>query len=205
MTPEVTDFIPGSLEDTDKFIEVADRHHVRVKQKGSVRIQMCNDNSNKFIPTLYKILLAPDLGDRLFSIIMLMNAGHTCLFHNGFCTVYFGAKEDIAITLPHSAVRKHAFSRKNMVKSKKNPSRKKIALELLHQILWHRSTRSLISGDTDNVWEDVELRIDPDPFCTSCKISSMNKKSRSKIPLKPKAPFKWILLIYSINRLPLAI
>ena len=28
MTPEVTDFIPGSLEDTDKFIEVANRHHV---------------------------------------------------------------------------------------------------------------------------------------------------------------------------------
>ena len=26
MTPEVTDFIPGSLEDTDKFIEVADGH-----------------------------------------------------------------------------------------------------------------------------------------------------------------------------------
>ena len=28
MTPEVTDFIPGTLEDTDKFIEVADGHHV---------------------------------------------------------------------------------------------------------------------------------------------------------------------------------
>ena len=39
MTPEVTDFIPGSLEDTDKFIEVADRHDVTAKQKGSVRIQ----------------------------------------------------------------------------------------------------------------------------------------------------------------------
>ena len=36
MTPEVTDFIPGSLEDTDKFIEVADGHHVTAKQKGSV-------------------------------------------------------------------------------------------------------------------------------------------------------------------------
>ena len=33
MTPEVTDFIPGSLEDTDKFIEVADGHHVTAKQK----------------------------------------------------------------------------------------------------------------------------------------------------------------------------
>ena len=82
-----------------------------------------------------------------------------------------------------------------MEKSKKNPARKKIALELLHQRLGHRSTRSLISGDTSNVWEEVELRIDPDPFCTSCKISSMNKKARSKIPLKPKAPFKWVLWI----------
>ena len=34
MTPEVTDLIPGSLEDTDKFIEVADGHHVPSKQKG---------------------------------------------------------------------------------------------------------------------------------------------------------------------------
>ena len=81
-----------------------------------------------------------------------------------------------------------------MEKSKKNPARKKIALELLHQILGHRSTRSLIAGDTANVWEDVELIIHPDPFCTSCKISSMNKKARSKIPLKPKAPFKWVFM-----------
>ena len=34
MTPEFTDFIPGSLEDLDKFIEVADGHHVTAKQKG---------------------------------------------------------------------------------------------------------------------------------------------------------------------------
>ena len=34
MTPEITDFIPGLLEDTDKFIEVADGNHVTAKQKG---------------------------------------------------------------------------------------------------------------------------------------------------------------------------
>ena len=77
-----------------------------------------------------------------------------------------------------------------MESSKKNPKRKKIALELMHQRLGHRYTRSLIVGDTANVWEDAELRIYPDPFSTSCKISSMNKKARSKLPLKPKAPFK---------------
>ena len=156
MTPEVTDFIPVSLEDTDKFIEVADGHHVTAKQKGSVRIQMFDDNGETFIATLYNVLLAPDLCDRLFSIITLMNAGHTCLFHKGFCMVYFGTKEDNAATLPHSAVRKHAFMVKSIESSKKNPKRnpkrKKIALELMHQRLGHRSTRSLMAGDTAKVW-----------------------------------------------------
>ena len=101
--------IPGSLEDTDKFIEVADRHNVTAKQKGSVCIQMFDDNGEIFIATLYNVLLAPDLCDRLFSIITLMNTGHTCLYLKGICTVYFGAKEDNALSLPHSAVRKHAF------------------------------------------------------------------------------------------------
>ena len=53
MTPEVTDFIPVSLEDTDNFIEVADRHHVTAKQKGSVRIQMCDDNGKKLVASIY--------------------------------------------------------------------------------------------------------------------------------------------------------
>ena len=87
-------------------------------------------------------------------------------FHKWFCTVYFGAKENNAVTLPHSAQRKHAFLGKIMEKSKKNksPARNKIALELLHHRLGHRSTLSLLAGDTANVWEDVELRIDPSLF-----------------------------------------
>ena len=105
-------------------------------------------------------------------------------------------REKNAVTLPHSAQRKHDFAGKikNMSKKNKFPAREKISLELLHQRLWNRSTRSLVAGDTANVWEDVELRIDPDPFCTSCQIYPMNKKARSKIPLKPKAPFKWVFM-----------
>ena len=55
----------------------------------------------------------------------------------GFCTVYFVAKDNNAVTLSHSAQRKHVFLRKIREMSKKNklPSRKKIALELLHQTL----------------------------------------------------------------------
>ena len=90
MTPEVSDFIPGSLEDTEKYIEVADRHHVTAKKKGQVRIKMCDDNGKSFIATLHNVILAPDLYDRLFSIVKLKK-GHTILFNKWCCTVYFGA------------------------------------------------------------------------------------------------------------------
>ena len=128
---------------------------------------MCDNNTKTFVATLYNVLLAPDLCDILFSIITLMNDGHMCLFHKGFCTLYFGAKENNAVALPHIALRKHDFSGKIMEKSKKNPAKKKIALELIHQRLGHRSTISLIAGNTANFWEDADLKIDSDLFCTS--------------------------------------
>ena len=106
---------------------------------------------------LHNVLLAPDICDRLFSIITLMNLEYTCLFHKGFCTVYFGAKEKNAVTLPHSAQSKHAFwgEIKEMSRTNKLPDGKKTALELLQQILGHRYTRSSLAGDTENVWEDI--------------------------------------------------
>ena len=115
---------------------------------------MCDDNGKTFIAKLYNVLLAPDLCGRLFSIVTLIHSEHTCLFHKGFCTVYFGAEKKNAVTLPHSAQRKHAFLGKIKDMSRKNklPARNKISLELLHQRLGHRSTRSLLSGDTANVW-----------------------------------------------------
>ena len=54
MTPEVSDFISITLEYTDEYNEVADGHHVMAKQKGQVRIQMCDDNGKTFITTLFE-------------------------------------------------------------------------------------------------------------------------------------------------------
>ena len=66
MIPEVSDIIPGPLNDMDKNIEVADGHHVTAKQKGKVRIKMCDNNVDPFIASLHNVLLAPDLCDKLF-------------------------------------------------------------------------------------------------------------------------------------------
>ena len=135
--PQISYFTPFSLEDRDKHIEVLYRHHATAKQKGQVQIKMCDNNGDNFITKLDNVLLAPDICNMLFLIITLMSLGHTCLFHEGFCTMYFGDKEKNAVTLPHSAQRKHAFlvKIKQMSKSKKIAHRKKFALGLLH----HRS------------------------------------------------------------------
>ena len=69
MTQEVSDFIPGSLKNTDKQIEVADGHHVTSKQKGQVQIKMCDNHVDPFITTLHNILLATYLCDRFFLFI----------------------------------------------------------------------------------------------------------------------------------------
>ena len=70
---------------------------------------MCKDHEDPFIATLRNILFLTHLCDRLFSITTLMSSGHTCLFHKGFFTVYFGEKEKNTVTLPHTAKRKHIF------------------------------------------------------------------------------------------------
>ena len=45
---------------------------------------MSDDNGKHFNAMLYDKIFAPDLCDKLFSIITLMNSGHTFLFHKGF-------------------------------------------------------------------------------------------------------------------------
>ena len=118
---------------------------------------MCDDHGYPFIATLHNVLLAPDLCDGLFSIIAVINSGHNFLFYKGFCTVYFESKEKNAVTSPHGEKRKHNVLGEIQEMSKKKilPARKKIALELLHQRLGQQSTRSLLPGDTANVWEFI--------------------------------------------------
>ena len=56
MIPQLPDFIPGTLEDMNKHNKVADGHHVTERQKGQVRINMCNDNGDTFITNFHKVL-----------------------------------------------------------------------------------------------------------------------------------------------------
>ena len=63
MTPDISDFIPRSLVETDKYIEVVDGHIFTAKQTREVDIKMRDDNGKPFIVTLYNVPFAPDLCD----------------------------------------------------------------------------------------------------------------------------------------------
>ena len=70
---------------------------------------MCDNNGDPFIAMLHNVIFEPESCDRLFLIIILMDLGHTCLFHKGFCTVYLRAKYKNSVTFPHSAQRQYVF------------------------------------------------------------------------------------------------
>ena len=88
-TTDISDFIPGSFVETDKYIKVADDNLDIAKQTGQFKIEMCDSNGKPFIAMLYKVLFASELSDQLFSIIALINSGHTCLFNKGFFVELF--------------------------------------------------------------------------------------------------------------------
>ena len=61
------------------------------------------------------------------------------------------------MTLPHSSQRKYYVLVKNGEKSKlqKQIPKKKVYLGLLYHRLVHKSTKSLLDGDTVNVWQYI--------------------------------------------------
>ena len=73
MTLDISDFIPGSFVEKDKYTKVSDGNFVTAKQTGQVQIEIRDDNGKPFIATLYNVILATDLCDPLFYIITLMN------------------------------------------------------------------------------------------------------------------------------------
>ena len=125
MTPEVSYFITGLLEDTDKHIEVAEGNHVMEKQKVKVRIKIWNDNGDPFIAMLHNVLLAPDLYNGLFQSLYEWIRDIIVYSKKGFslCTLEHNIYN--IVTLPHSAQRKHAFlgKIKEMSNTKKLSSR----------------------------------------------------------------------------------
>ena len=139
--------------ETDKYIEVADGHFIAAKKTREVQIKIRDENGKPFIVTLYNMILAPDSCNRLFSIVTLMNLGHTWLLYKGVLHGLFWWKQTEHGDITVYCTKKTCNRGKNegKVKIKKQIPKNKFSLELLHQILGHRFKRSLLHGYIKNV------------------------------------------------------
>ena len=155
---------------------------------------MCDDTGDTFRATLYNVLLAPDLCNRLFSIIRLMNLVQTCLFRKGFCVVYFGNKEKMRLHY-------HILNRGNMhFGGKCSKYQNQRNWHLGRKLIWNYCTIDYDTDLPDHWWIYILKMFGSilnlgyiQTFFISCQISSMKKKDSSKNILKPKAPSKWFL------------
>ena len=118
--------------------------------------------------------------------------------------MYFGDKKENSVTLPHSEQKKHAFliKTKEKDKSKKLAPRNKFALKLFHHRLGHISTRSLMAGDTANIWKGVGIRIHIEPFFTPCQISSVNKKNWVQKSIETRGTFQVGFYVHYSSNIP---
>ena len=155
---------------------------------------MCDNNGKSFIATLYNISSDTEFCNWSFFHYHVNELKTQLTFYKGFCTVFFSANEQKAVTWTHTTQQKHAILVKTKKKSRseKEIPKRKVSLKWLHQRLGDMFTRSLLAVDTANFWQDIYLRVYSDPFCTSSKISTINKNPISKKPLNTKTPFKWV-------------
>ena len=51
-----------------------------------------------------------------------------------------------------------------------------------------------MDGYIKNVRQDIDLRLDPVPFYTPFQIFTINRKYRSKTPMKSKKYFSWVFM-----------
>jgi hypothetical protein len=69
-------------------------------------------------------------------------------------------------------------------------TKRAVHLQTIHNRLGHRSVKSLLLGNRDNIWNDVKVQRDPESICQTCQITlarklAQNKKATADFPSKP--------------------
>ena len=144
MKSEILNFVMGLLAETDKYIGVANGHFVTTI--GEVQIKcgttMENHSLLRYITWNWYQTCVID-----FPHYYVHELGTYLDLHEKFARFFSDNKKNV-VTLQLCAQIKHAFwvKTKEMSKSQKHIPKNKNSLELWHQILWHKYTRSLLAG-----------------------------------------------------------
>jgi hypothetical protein len=60
-------------------------------------------------------------------------------------------------------------------------TKRNVHLQLMHHRLGHRSIELLLLGNSDNIWNDVTVKKDPETVCKTCQITLARRAARNRI------------------------
>jgi hypothetical protein len=68
---------------------------------------------------------------------------------------------------------------RNLLRTTSHKGKRGVPLQLLHARLGHRSTGALLTGELNNIWNDVQVIKEPDTFGGDCHVTLSRKKARN--------------------------
>ena len=182
MTPYKSDFQQGSETQEDKAVEVADGFTVPSTLSGTVIIHVTSDQGDPIHIRIQGVLHVPELSRRLFSLMALIQDGHDVTLSKTHGIKFnFGKHITVTTSLPNYHLFASQATINDNMRKKKTSNKKKVGIDILYKRLGHRSIKTLLSANKDEVWNDVELQLQPDIISTSDHhIATIRKKARNK-------------------------
>ena len=193
MTPYRTDFIPDSIQQIRKVVEVADGYNVPANHSGTVIIKTKNDAGKNITLRLLDVLHVPNLERRLFSLLSLIDQNHDVKLSKRNGVQIYLHNEKYPISLPMPNYHLFASSAKSTIPTdiRTSPNKIKIPLELLYMRMGCRNIKTLLSANQAELWKDTTIVISNDIISENDHhIATIRKHNRnmSKEPnpkLKP--------------------
>ena len=185
-----------NIEEYHIPVVMPDGRVVQCAERGLMRLAFLKNNvdggsdpSDYHIIPLIDTLYVRGLHSHLVSIPGLNNSGITATFNTEHATINVN---DISIviddpyhrfgvsqSLPFSAQMESQPARSPQAST---PTPSRVSLELMHRRMGHRTFRSIVAADANDVWSGVKVDNAPEDYCVECKISGIARAKRGATP-----------------------
>ena len=206
MTQYKDDFMPGSEKPETKSVEVADGFAVSAPSSGTVIIDVVTDQNDDIKIRIHNVLYVPGLAQRLFSLMSLIEEGHNLTLSNKKGIMFnFGKHVTVTMKLPNNHLfASQAVAERKVIKLRKTErNNKEIGLDLFYKRLGHRSIKTFLSANKDDIWDNTEIKLQNDLVSTSDHyIATIQKRARNT-DVEPDTKLKpgKLLCLYLIKSL----
>jgi len=213
-TPYLSDLFDLEHLEEPIYIQTADGTKLKAYLKGKVRIKYVTDENVNVILTLQRVLYVPEMKSRLFSIESFIS-NENCSAHYSDNSVILTVPHGHRITIPLPHIPQAVFTAMPAIDPSAGASdenkvwlpskwheanankikKRKMNVELAHEIFGHVANTSLMNASHADVWDDIILQFNGDSWCDQCRIAVSKKHARSKEPMRfDNVPFKHLFI-----------